>query len=290
MSDGAELVIAPVAPPEPLPMAAPSTEVAIAEPSVIVEAVPSVSAGEVAVVEAPPPSNTGLEPTLMSTIDAPPQVAVVDKPTTETLAVAEPVAAVAEVPAQPAFELIPADHKFNLPAELKSDDARMAEFVSILNEPIPAADRAQKLIDLHAKAMMEYAAWLAPETTKRQFAVFNQTKRDWEVRIMADPQLGGAGFEATKQAVARTRDKIISRSKIGSDQYKLHRTEYDDFIAVTGAGSHPVFWRLMHNASRFTDEAQIGEVPIAEIAPTKTNGAAPKGSIYRHPSSANMDK
>lgn len=180
----------------------------------------------------------------------------------------------------------PVEYKYTLPETIKMDDALKGKvhtaFDAFRADP---AQGAQKLIDLYVEQRTEDAKL----TLKNQFDVFNKTKGTWEKDWMADPEIGGAGHMTAMGAIARTRDLGISSAKPGSAQYLADRAQFDQFLATTGAGSHPAFGRLLHNLARFIDEPQAAEAPT-EIRPTKTNGKAPKGGIYTHPSSANMDK
>jgi hypothetical protein len=180
----------------------------------------------------------------------------------------------------------PVAYEYTLPDTLKMDDATKAEvhtaFDAFRADPVKGA---QALIDLHAKTMTEYATNLASESLKNQFKVFNETCRNWEKQVLADPELGGAGHETAMGAVARARDLTISSAKPGTPRYEAERKEFDDFLRTTGAGSHPAFMRMLHNAARYIDEPQASNQPLSEIKPPKGNGKAPGSRMYDHPSS-----
>ena len=57
---------------------------------------------------------------------------------------------------------------------------------------------------------------------------------------------------------------------------------------MTGAGSWPAFWRMLHNAARFIDEPQARNIPT-DIKPPKTNGRSPRGSMYSEESRQKMN-
>ena len=190
-----------------------------------------------------------------------------------------------EVKAEPA-KLEPVAYEYKLPETLKMDDARKAEvhtaFDAFRADPIKGA---QALIDLHTKSMEEYATNYAAETLKNQFKVFNDTCRNWEKKVMADEELGGAGHETAMGAVARARDMTISSAKPGTPRYAADRKEFDEFLRTTGAGSHPAFMRMLHNAARYIDEPQADNQPLSDLKPPKGNGKAPGSRMYDHPSS-----
>lgn len=180
----------------------------------------------------------------------------------------------------------PVAYEYKLPDTLKMDDALKAEVHTALDAfRADPAKGAQALIDLHAKTMTDYATNYAAETLKNQFKVFNDTCRNWEKQVLADPELGGAGHETAMGAVARARDLTISSAKPGTPRYVAERKEFDDFLRTTGAGSHPAFMRMLHNAARYIDEPQASNQPLSEIKPPKSNGRSPGSRMYDHPSS-----
>ena len=189
-------------------------------------------------------------------------------------------------PAKDTAKPEPVTYEYKLPDTLKMDDALKAEvhtaFDTFRADP---AKGAQALIDLHAKTMTDYATNYAAETLKNQFKVFNDTCRNWEKQVLADPELGGAGHETAMGAVARARDLTISSAKPGTPRYVAERKEFDDFLRTTGAGSHPAFMRMLHNAARYIDEPQASNQPLSEIKPPKGNGRSPGSRMYDHPSS-----
>jgi hypothetical protein len=182
------------------------------------------------------------------------------------------------------------EYAYTLPETLKMDDALKgkvhAAFDGFRADP---AKGAQALIDLHASTMKEFTEQYAEQSLRNQFDVFNKTKATWEKDWLADPEIGGAGHRTALKAIARARDLGISSAVQGTPQYVADKAQFDQFLAITGAGSHPAFARLLHNLSRYLDEPQAESIPT-EIKPPRNNGKAPKGGIYTHPSSANMDK
>lgn len=290
-----DLPAAPAAPAavEPAAIAAPA-------PAAPVEAAPAPAA----VVEpAAPiaPAEPKLEPTLLERLDkeradkeaaekavkpaeveAKTEPKVEAKPEENKPEPAKPAEAEKPVEAKPAE---PFEYKFELPEVLKADEKKLGTFRDLLGEGdvrVPA-EKAQKLLNLHAEAMQEFAA----QTRRDQFDIFNKTKAEGEKLIMADPEFGGAGFETASRAVARARDNLISSARPGTPQYERDRGEFDQFVALTGAGSFPAFWRILHNAARYLDEPQADSVP-AEIRPPKGNGRAPRGGIYSEESRRKM--
>lgn len=179
------------------------------------------------------------------------------------------------------------DYKYELPATLKLDDALKGEVHAAFDafRADPAAG-AQALINLHAKTMQSFADGLRTEALRDQHKAFNETRTGWHKDIMADPELGGSGFQTASKAVARMRDMLISSAPAGSPEYQQHFKEAEDFYRITGAGDHPVLWRILHNAAQMFDEPGL---PPQNIRPTLTNGKAPgakRDRMYDHPSSS----
>ena len=245
---------APAVAPEPVAQPEPA-------PAAVVEPAAAPAAEEPAAPAAPAP-----EPTLLQKHDAevaaaepkPAEPAVV-VPTPAEAKPAEAPAAEPVVAAEPAAPE-PVEYKYELPETIQMDDATRGSFHTALDafraDPIAGA---QGLIDLHNQTMQQYADHLAQE----QQRVWNETRKTWQTEVMADEQLGGAGFQTTMGAIARMRDLLVAES---------HRAAFDNFLTVTGAGDHPEFLRILHNAARIYDEAPMAP-PNAR--PPATNGAAP---------------
>jgi hypothetical protein len=179
----------------------------------------------------------------------------------------------------------PVEYKYALPETIKLDDARKGELHAALDEfRANPAEGAQRLLDMHAAQMQRFA-----ETTlENQHKAFADTRKGWRTEVLADPEIGGAGHQTAMGAIARARDAIVSSAKPGTAQHASDLKAFSDFLTITGAGDHPAFLRLLHNAARYSDEPQATSV-ATDIKPPKGNGRAPKG-IYTHPSSANMDR
>lgn len=215
-----------------------------------------------------------------------------DKPAAETKP-AEVKPAEEAPKAEPEKPAEPVKYEFELPPVLKGDDTKIGLFSGILNEAKLDAtlgkDVGQKLLGLHADAMTAYADQLAKDKLAQQHKAFNDTRDGWNTQVMADPEIGGSGHDTAMKAIARVRDRLVSSSAPGTDQYTKDYAELETFLRITGAGDHPVFLKMMHRAAPFIDEPQADTIPHG-YQPPKGNGRAPKGGIYTHPSSANMDK
>lgn len=257
---------------------------------VVVDAPPAADLAPAAVV-AEPAALPDAGPTLLETFgkDAPkpdvaekPAEAKVDgekpaeaKPAEEPKPGEKPVEAKAEDVKPPEPAPLPAvDYKYELPETIKLDDATRGEFHGALDgfRADPAAG-AQKLIDLHNRTMTDYAA----DLVRQQHQAFADTRKDWNKQVMADPEIGGSGHQTAMGAIARMRDLFVADKDIPA---------FDSFLRITGAGDHPEFLKMLHNAARYFDEPPL---PPSDARPTKSNGADPKarGSrlLYDHPRS-----
>ena len=175
-------------------------------------------------------------------------------------------------PAEPA-PLEPIDYKYEVPEGFEIDDARKGELTTALDAfRANPAEGAQALMDMHAKGVIDAVNKVRGDQTE----LFNNTLVDWEKQIMADPEIGGSGYETAKRAVARVRDAAVPAKDM---------PDFEHFLRVTGAGSHPAFWRMMHNLAGYVDEPM--DAPT-NILPPKNIGKAPPGakrqdSFYDHP-------
>jgi hypothetical protein len=246
---------APVASPEPAVVAAPAVEV------------PAPAAAEPAATE----------PTLLEKFDADAKAKAPEKaPEAKPLgseakpkeAAPEPKGPDADKPAEPPA-LEPVAYEYTLPETIKLDDAGRVEFHTALDafraDPVKGA---QQLVDMHNRAMTEFAN----QTYANQVKAFNETRRGWVNDVMADEELGGAGYQTTMGAIARMRDMLVPEKRIA---------EFNDFLKVTGAGDHPAFLRLMHAAARIFDEAPMpppGPKPPPNLGKPQGRGLR---SIYK---------
>ena len=178
----------------------------------------------------------------------------------------------------------PINYEYTLPETLKIDDARKTELHTALDAfRTDPSKGAQPLIDLHNKAMTEFAE----QTRRDQFKTFNDTKAGWETNWLADPEIGGAGHRTALKAIARVRDDFVSSAQQGTPKYQQDWKDFNDFLAITGAGSHPAFARLMHNLSGYVTERQAEQNPV-DIKPPKDIGKQPgsfKDTMYDNPRS-----
>jgi hypothetical protein len=154
------------------------------------------------------------------------------------------------------------EYKYTLPETLQMDDALRTHVHKALDDfRANPADGVQGLIDLHAQSMTDLAQHLVNE----QQRVFADTRAEWSRKVASDPELGGSGYRTTMGAIARMRDRFVPEKD---------RAEFENFLITTGAGDHPAFLRMLHNAALTHDEPQHADQP-ANVRPAPGNGQRP---------------
>ena len=263
----------PLAPPEPVAGEAPAAAAASPAAAPVTPAAPEPVAAPAPAPEAAPAVPEAI-PTLLEKFDAeqaakkPPEA---PKPEVKPADTAKPAEAAKPEEKKPeAVEAPPAApqpvaYEYTLPDTIKMDDALKGTFHAALDLVRSDPNKGvQALIDLHNQTMQQFA----DQTYQNQVSTFNDTRRGWVTQTMADDELGGAGHQTSMAAIARMRDLLVPESR---------REAFNSFLAVTGAGDHPEFLRILHNAARIYDEAPMPP-PGARPPP---NIGKPKGSGLR---------
>ena len=160
---------------------------------------------------------------------------------------------------------------FTLPEGLKFDDKRLSELKSTLSKYGLSQEAGQELVSLHANVMKAYDA----QTLANQHKAFLDMRKGWVNDAMADPEIGGAGFQTSLKAIARMRDLLVPEAD---------RAKFDEFLSITGAGDHPAFLRLLHNAARYFDEP-AAPAAVGTPVPQRGKGNGRAQVLYDHPTS-----
>lgn len=178
---------------------------------------------------------------------------------------------------KPVFEFKP----YTIPEGVKLDEGRFKELNDVLvNDKLDPQARGQELINLHTKEMQAYDRKLRTE----QHEAFAHTRADWRKQAMGDEEIGGAGWETSKQMIGTAREHLVPRDR---------EKAFNDFLRTTGAGDHPEFLRILRRAGSILSEPRA---PSGDFKPPPDIGRAPnkasgrRGVIYDHPSSSNMNK
>lgn len=185
---------------------------------------------------------------------------------------AKPGAAAAPQPA-PTPAAAPVEYKYTLPETIQMDDGLRSEVHTAFdNFRANPAEGAQVLINLHERQMRDFAQYMANE----QQRIFSETRQNWSKQVLADPEIGGSGHQTAMGAIARMRDLLVPEKD---------RPQFEEFLRVTGAGDHPQFLKLLHQAARFYDEPTL---PPPNPRPAQGNGQRPSRrlrDVYDHPRS-----
>jgi len=123
------------------------------------------------------------------------------------------------------------------------DEASRDSFIELMNKEMPAAERAQALIELQAKLAQE-----ASEAGSREW----QTVQDgWQAAVKADPDIGGANLSRTLSSIAKVIDEYGS-------------PEAREAFNLTGAGNHPAIVKMMANVAKQLTEGR----PVSGTLPS----------------------
>lgn len=155
------------------------------------------------------------------------------------------------------------EYKFEFPETIKADVPEVAEFTNLLNEARVPPEAAQKMLNLHAKAMEGFVKEYQENVLRDQIKAFNDTRAGWRKEVLADPEIGGAGHKTAMGAIARMRDLFVPESE---------RDSFNKMMDLTGAGDHPALLKAFHRAARYFDE---GAIPPANPKPPPNLGVNP---------------
>lgn len=139
---------------------------------------------------------------------------------------------------KPAAEqpVVPEKYDLKLPKDVLVDEEMMKEFSSFGKENKWTNDQAQKVADLHLKAIGAFV--------NKMDAEFVQTVEGWHNEVMSDKDIGGAKVDDT---MAQARKVIAMASTIPG--IKVDRFKAD--LEKTGMTTHPDFIRLCHYFGQF---------------------------------------
>ena len=242
MADTAAPVAAPVTAPvvaDTAPVTTPAAPAApVAASAVVDPAAPA--ATETPAAAAPEITPHSAVPSLLDEIDG-----------EKTESAAEPPAPVS------------AQYEFQFPEGFEAPAEVMTAYTTVLKDHGVSPEAGQKLLDMHTAQIRT----LTENTLAAQHEAFGEMRRNWVAAVRADSEMGGPAYETARRVIARGRDMLVPESG---------RSEFNEFLAVTGAGDHPAFLRLLLRAGRMYDEPAV---PAQGATPSPTaNGARRNGS------------
>jgi hypothetical protein len=136
-----------------------------------------------------------------------------------------------------------APYDIKLPETLKVTDQKEFDALKgVLKETGLPAEKAPKLVEFLAtkKSELESAA------LQRQYDVWDSTQKEWQDKVMADPDVGGDKWPTVSAQLGSLIDEF------GKDIPTLRQT-----LTFTGAGNHPDLVKFLYNVSEALKEGGI---------------------------------
>lgn len=141
----------------------------------------------------------------------------------------------------------PIEYKdFTLPEGVKLDDKLFSEIKSDFAKARLTQDQAQSFIDKHVAAVKA--------SVDSNIAAFTKIQTDWRAEVMADPQIGGANFEA------KTIPSIAKAIKTFCPD-EASEKGFREVVSLTGIGNNPHYVRFMARLGASVMEGQ----PLAGV-------------------------
>jgi hypothetical protein len=125
---------------------------------------------------------------------------------------------------------------FTLPEGVAVDEATLGEATAMFKDIGLPQDKAQKLVDFYTGKLAAVAD--APQK------LWEATQADWQGKVRADPEIGGAKLDATIATAAKAIDKFGG-------------TALRDALDITGAGNHPEIIRFFARVGASLSEADF---------------------------------
>ena len=150
-------------------------------------------------------------------------------------------------PGEKPAEQTPAYEDFKLPEGVKLEGDDLQAFKDAAAGAKLTQEQAQGLVDLHTKALQQ--------AQQQQYDAWHTMQRDWQAQVKADPDFGGAKFDAeTMPAIA----KAIQTFAPTPEAEKALRQAF----SFTGAGNHPEVVRFMARVGKSLMEGgHVGGAP-----------------------------
>jgi len=269
------VVPAPAAAAVPEPVAPPPQPVLVAPPE---PAQPPPAPEQPPVPEpapTPEPEPAAAEETIAPHTEEPGLLKATEEPKEEESKPAEEPVKPEEKPAEeakpeetqePAPE--PIKYEWKLPEGVSLQAEAFQEFEDFAQAQRLQPEVAQKLVDMHIAARQ--ADLLAER--QAQHDAFAEMRRNWRNEIMADEELGGAGFQTNQSAAIRMLQLFIPEAR---------REAFDQFLMTTGATDHPAMFRFLVDLARKFDEPAPVPDPTPRVPLDGAAGRPPNAGTSR---------
>lgn len=177
-----------------------------------------------------------------------------------------------EVPAEAPAPLEPIKYEaFTLP-EGATPTEELTKFQELAGAAQVPQETAQQLLDMHIAEIQR----LREHEASEQQRVWSETRRNWRNEIMADEELGGAGFETNRATAGRMLDLFVPENR---------RAAFNQALIATGMTDHPEFFRFLVNVARKFDEPSPAPIPRNPPPDIGRNPSAGRRLSYDNPRS-----
>ena len=161
---------------------------------------------------------------------------------------------------------------FKLPENVRADDATLTRFTEIAGKIGIPQEEAQNLVDLYAQSAQKFVQ----HTVDEQQRVFAEFRRSERAKIMADPDIGGAGHQTAAAAIARMRDLFVPREELKA---------FNDMLRTTGCGDMLPLAKMMWRMAQKFDEAVPAPMPTNPPRDRGQPNGRASSVLYDHPTS-----
>ncbi len=164
----------------------------------------------------------------------------------------------------------PEAYDLKAPEGMDFDSEAMALAEPVMRELNLDNAQAQKLVDVYSQMAPKFGERLVAQ----QQAAIVAERKAWLEEAKADPEIGGANWDASIAASAKALDRLGAPA--GSP--------FRDLLNVTGLGNHPEMVRILANAGKAIGEdpdfisSSGGHQPKADAAETLYPNDKPKGA------------
>lgn len=162
-----------------------------------------------------------------------------------------------EDPAIPVYDIA----KFTAPEGMTLDETELAPALELFKENRLSQEQAQKFIDLATQRELAAA--------QKNVQAFVDLQTKWQGEVMADPELGGSKWEASKASV----DRLMDRLNIPGLKEALN---------LTGAGNNPAVVKAFVRLGNMVSEDKVLSGQPAASPAVRT----PAEVIYGDPQAA----